>query len=336
MSRLGIGIVGLGRIANTHLDAIRQMTDSVELAGVVDVREDLVEQFASKTGATPYLSLNAALEDPRIEAVIVCLPHHLHAPVCKQIAEAGRHVLVEKVMALDVAEGEAMVAAAEANDVRLMVAHSRRFNRHLQNLKERIASGEIGRVLNLLYTFTVKFSSASAPPWWRSEASTGGLIYPMVGSHTLDFTLWMMDDREPVSVYAAGSSSNPEFEGDDDATVIVSFADGTHATNFLSINTHPAKHGALIVGEAGSASFSRSGSHGGRLLGVGSFEVYVNDEKVGSGESEPHEFVGQLSEFVAAIRERREPLSSGKSVIKQLRLIAAARESAATGKVVAI
>ncbi|HEY8529660.1 MAG TPA: Gfo/Idh/MocA family oxidoreductase [Paenibacillaceae bacterium] len=329
--KVRIAVLGLGRISRTHIDGIRHWPELCELYAVVDVQEHLAKSFSEEFGVRYYTSVDDAFADPNIDAVVVCLPHHLHKEVTVKACNAGKHVLVEKVMANSVAEGEAMVQAAEANGVNLMVAQSRRFftaTREAWNQRK-----NIGKITNMLYSFVCYFNVNTAPVWWRKKEYTGGLVYPMLGSHSIDFTLWMLDDRRPVSVYAQGASNNPDFEGDDDVTIIIGFDDGTHATNYLSINNRYPRHEALMIGQNGTIYFSQTGDHIG-LIGTADTDLYINGQLVMSGESKPHNFALQMKEFVDSIREKRQPSPSGREILLQLKIIEAAQRSAAEKRVV--
>lgn len=330
-SKVRVAIIGLGRISRTHIDAIQYWPDLCELAAVIDTQEQLALSFSKEYGVPYYTSVDEAFKDPGIDAVVICLPHFLHREIAVKAAEAGKHVLVEKVMANSVPEGQAMVDAAERNGVNLMVAQSRRFFIALQEARKQ--REKIGKITNLLYTFVCHFDVNTAPVWWRSKKATGGLVYPMQGSHSIDFTLWMLNDRRPVSVFAQGASNNPDFEGDDDVTIVIGFDDGTHATSFLSINNKPSRHEGLMIGKEGSIYFSQTGDHVG-LVGTAETDLYINGELIMSGEPLPHNFAVQMKEFVDSIRENREPVASGKEIMLQLKIIEAAMRSAEEKRVI--
>jgi predicted dehydrogenase len=239
---------------------------------------------------------------------------------------------VEKVMATSIEEGRRMVEAAAENDVNLMVGQSRRFFPSLREAKDRL--DEIGAPLNLQYTFACHFDVETAPAWWQHEEKTGGLVYPMLGAHSIDYTLWMLSDREPVAVYAEGASNNDTFEGDDDATLVIEFDDGTHATNFLSINTSPSVHRGLVVGSEGSISWDQHGDHSGDLVGVASTDLKINGEPLPEESGKPHNFALQMREFVDSIRDGRKPEAPGEEIMTQLRIIDAARRSAMEDRVI--
>ena len=333
LKKVRIAVIGLGRISRTHIDAIKYWPEYCELAAVVDVQEDLAKSFSAEFNVPYYTSVDKALSNPDIDAVVICLPHDLHEPICSQACQAGKHVLIEKVMATTVRAGENMVAEAKKNNVKLMVAQSRRFFLAFELLRKSLR--EIGKVKNMLYTFACFFDIKTAPKWWQSKESTGGLVYPMLGSHSIDFTLWTLDDRKPVSVFAQGASNNSDFEGDDDVTIVIGFDDGTHATNFLSINNKPSKHESLIIGEKGSIYFNQTGDHIG-FVGTASTDLYVNGQLVMTGEPLPHNFAVQMKEFATSILEDRQPMASGEEILLQLKIIEAAQQSAREEAVIKI
>lgn len=330
--KLGIAVIGCGRIGITHLEAMKELSNRIELAALVDTNPQVLQKVADQyKPLKAYSSLEEALADPRIEAAIVALPHSLHCPVTLQVARAGRHVLVEKPMAISVTEADRMIEAAEKAGVILMVGQSRRFIPALRLSKTYLP--QIGKPFNMLYLFMTLFSTSNAPAWWKSAANTGGLVFPMLGSHTMDYSLWLFDDRRPVTVYAKSYSSNPSFEGGDQGTVIIGMDDGTFITNHLSINTFPAVHDCVINGPLGTMSFSHQYTKG-KPVGRSKTDLYVKGEKVFDDDETEWSFLGELREFADAIAEKRKPSASGEIGRKVVRAIEAAMESARTGKVV--
>lgn len=333
MTKIGIAVIGLGRIGLSHIDAIQKNSNTCRLAAVVDANENLAVSVGRKYGVPHATTVADVLKDDSVQAVVVCLPHQAHAPVTIQAAGHGRHVLVEKVMATTLTDAAAMVNAAQANDVKLMVGQSRRFIAPIRTAKARI--GEIGKIMGVLYNFACFFDIDSAPAWWRSKEATGGLVYPMLGSHSIDFGLWICSDREPISVYASGSSNNPDFEGDDTATVVVNFDDGTNATSYLTINNRPSRHECLIVGTEGSIYFTHASDHEG-MIGVPSTDLFLNGHSIPETPSDPHCFTAQMAEFARAIQEGRAPEASGAEILTQMKILHAAQISSDEGRVITI
>src|SRR4051795_5660549 len=96
--KVKIAIIGLGRIARTHIDALNHWPELCELSAVVDINEDLARAYSEEFNVPYYISVEESLKDPNIDAVVICLPHNLHESVSVQASHAGKHVLVEKVM----------------------------------------------------------------------------------------------------------------------------------------------------------------------------------------------------------------------------------------------
>ena len=329
--KTGIAVIGCGRIGTTHLEAIKDLPEQADLVAIVDTNSGILGKMADKYGPKKtYSSMADALRDPEIEAVVVALPHHLHCPVTLQAVEAGRHVLVEKPMAISVAETDRMIEAASRANVNLMVAQSQRYIPALQLSKSYLP--KIGKPFSLIYLNMTLFNTSNAPGWWRTGANTGGLLFPMMGAHTLDYSLWLFDDHKPVSVFAKGYSNNPSFEGDDQGTVIIEMEDGSFITNHLSMNTSPPVRHCTINGTESTMSFSYRYKKG--LVGHIEADLIINGEAVFKDDAKDWDFRLQMKEFVNSINERRKPLTSGEFGRKVVRAIEAAMESARTKKVV--
>lgn len=325
---VGIAVVGTGRVGISHIEGVRAMPGVARLAAVVDANAPLGQGVAQRYGAKWYASIEAALADSEVQAVVVCLPHDVHAPVALAAMAGGRHVLIEKPLGISLAEVDTLNDAAARHGVVLMAGHSRRFFRALQVARENLPA--IGRLETLLYNFACIFDGRSAPPWWRSEQRTGGLVFPMLGTHSVDFTLWMFRDREPVRVYAQAHRMHPDFEGPDAASITITFADDTYATNFLTVSNQPYRHEGLLTGRDGSIHFSHEGDHIG-LIGDAATRLHINGELVLDGYLEPNCFALQIQEFGQAIMERREAATSGRRVRDVYRILEAAKLSAQEG-----
>jgi predicted dehydrogenase len=329
--KIGVAVIGLGRIGESHLDGVRQNPDAGYIAAVVDVDESRARSTAERYQTKCYLSLEEALTDPDIQAMVVCLPHHLHAPVSRQVMETGRHVLVEKPWATSLAEGKEVLAKAREKGVVFASGQSFRFNWALMEAKQRVARGEIGSPFEVLYIFGAPFDKSKAPPWWQDVKKTGGMIFTMSGSHTVDYTLWIYEGRKPVRVYAEARSINPDFEGMDEIIITIRFDDESMATNIISANIRPTKHECFIGGPEGRIDIIMRGGHvPGELVGIFSSDLLVNGELVRTDSPEFHQFAAQMKEFLAAISEQREPLVKHADLLTQMAIIDAAKQSAAT------
>ena len=326
--RLKIGIIGVGRIAQAHIDAALKITETVELTALCSRRAESMLEPAARAGVERlYTDYREMLTDPQVEAVIVCLPQDLHHKVCLAAAEASRHVLVEKPMTLTASEAMALTAAAEANGITLMVAQSRRFPKAVRELVRRLP--DIGNILRIHVLFLVCFREPPAA-WWRSAVRAGGLVILLQGSHSLDGVIWWKG-RMPETVFACASRRNPAWEGEDEADILCRFDDGAVASVHLSLSTEPPLHEAIVVGERGHLRLVE------KPLGPPFRFAYTleSNGKLVFTEPDSEAYVDQLAEFAAAIRAGRPPLASGAEIVPVMRVLDAARASAASGRPVA-
>jgi predicted dehydrogenase len=186
---VNIALLGLGFMGATHLQALREMV-GVRVAGVVtrDVRK-LPEGLGC-------LTLEGALADRTIDAVDICLPTHLHAPVALAALRAGKHVLVEKPMALDVASAESMIGEAERQGRVLMTAHVLRFWPAFVALAEAVCCNRYGGVRH------ARFERRAAVPGWGAwlldPAFTGGGAFDLL-IHDADMCLRLFGSPEAVA-----------------------------------------------------------------------------------------------------------------------------------------
>jgi predicted dehydrogenase len=327
---LGLGFIGSGRIAQAHLSAAANLSGHVRMVAIAGRRRDRAEAAARKYGIPAMVGdYRELLTNRDVDAVVITTPNDSHVAIACDAAKAGKHILVEKPMALDTASAETMVRAAEDGGVTLMVAQSRRFSDAVRELVRRLP--EIGEILRVHITFLVAFAQ---PPteWWRSSAQAGGLVILLQGSHSLDSIYWWLG-RTPQSIYAAAARTNAAWEGEDEADIVCRFAGGTTATVHLSLSTSPAIHEALVVGRTGHLRLIE------RPAGPPFENLYrleKNGEALLDGLQSPSLYTHQLREFADAVRERRSPLASGREILNVMRMLDAARASAQSGQPVVL
>jgi predicted dehydrogenase len=219
---LNIALVGCGFMGRMHAN-VYQMLPNATVAGVVGRRRDKVKAFAEEFNLSPFKSFEQALADPAVQAVDICLPTFLHADHAVAAAEAGKHVICEKPMALTVAEADRMVAAARANNVVLMIAHCIRFWPEYERLKELIDSGELGRLLSINLTRYGQFPTWGSDNWLGDESKCGGAALDM-HVHDTDFALHILG--EPTETFSRGSRDE---RGISQIFTTMTFAEGTIA-----------------------------------------------------------------------------------------------------------
>lgn len=329
-SRLRVGVIGCGRIAQAHLAAIEYLKEKVDLVAVSDIDErklmEAKERFGPAVITRHYEEL---LRHPEIEAVIITLPNHLHYPVALQAARAKKHILVEKPMALNTQQAKEMVDEAKRCGVILMVGQSRRFSDGVFELQRNLS--QIGDLFRIQVTFLAHFPS---PPtdWWKRSEEAGGLVIFLQGSHSIDSILtWLK--KVPIQVCTFSSRQNPQWEGEDEADILLSFEHGELASVHLSLNTSPAIHEAILVGTKGVLRLTEYAT--GRPFGFG-YHLDLDGKRIFSGDQIPSNYVLQLKEFVEAVQSGRKPIASGEEVLSTMKVLDAARQSERERRIIKI
>jgi predicted dehydrogenase len=328
--RIKLGVIGCGRIAQAHLGAYLNLRDDAELISVADIDGERAKETSTGSHVKKYhLDYREMLRDPEVEAVIIALPHYLHHPVTIDAAKASKHVLVEKPMALNVEEADGMVAAAEENKITLMVAQSRRFPDAAGYVFEH--RKDIGEIFRARASFMLNVSQAFAD-WWTSSSKAGGLVTSLLGSHAIDYVLWVMEDK-PSWVCASSFSRKDMWEGEDEVDILMHFDKRKVATVHLSMSTFPEFTEYLFIGEKGSIRLHEFDT--GKPFGH-AYKVELSGNTILEEEQDPPEFTAQLREFLSAIREGRVPLSSGREVRDVMHVIDAVMMSARDNSLVRI
>jgi UDP-N-acetylglucosamine 3-dehydrogenase len=180
---IGVGLIGLGEIGQVHLAGLRE-SPNAELVAICDLDADLVEQ--SRGSERVAESLDALLADDAVSVIDICLPHHLHAPFALQAIEAGKHVVLEKPMAMSVAECDRIIAAATAGNVAVGVSHNQLFYEPHARLGAMVELGELGE----LRTIRARLAIGGKYGAWRSDPDlAGGGLMMDAGVHRV----YMMD-----------------------------------------------------------------------------------------------------------------------------------------------
>lgn len=203
---IGVVLVGCGGIGNCHAYALSVLPD-VRLVGVVDVDEDRARDFARRFGAeTAATDLGRLLDRDDVDAVVITTANDMHAPLTIRALDAGKHVLVQKPMALSLAEADAMIAAADRSGKQLMVSFFEFFHPAFKRAKELVDAGTIGDVF--FYKAIMAWYMPSLDNWrFDPEVSGGGIL--MDGhSHHVAYFNWLVGDPEIVSVYGEFGTFN--------------------------------------------------------------------------------------------------------------------------------
>lgn len=201
MSKIKVGVIGVGNISNEHIQAYLRNPD-VELYAFCDINEDQLNKMGDKYGVSRrFTDMNDMLALPEIDAVSVCTWNAAHAPCTIAALNAGKHVLCEKPMSISKAYAEEMKAAAERNGKLLMIGFVRRFGNDCAILQDFINNDYFGE---LYYAKATYLRRKGNPGGWfgNKELSGGGPLIDL-GVHVIDLVRYLMGKPKAISVYGA-------------------------------------------------------------------------------------------------------------------------------------
>jgi predicted dehydrogenase len=323
-------------VARYHAQAIAA-TPGARLVAVCRAEAARTGEAATALGAPCETRFEALLARSDVDAVCLCTPSGLHAEQALAAARAGKHLLVEKPMALSLADADAMIGACRDAGVRLGVALQRRSDPATRELHAAIRAGELGRMV--LGTASVPYfrpqSYYESAAWRGTWALDGGGALMNQGIHLVDLLLWLMGG-EAVVVGASGAALEHAIEVEDCVVAALRFSSGARGALVATTAAAPGfPHRVEVYGTRGGAqiegdsvarwegSTPRPGS-----LASGSAEAGAGSSPTGIGVTGHRRLV---QDFTEAIREGREPLVSGEEGRRSLALVLAVYEAAGLG-----
>jgi scyllo-inositol 2-dehydrogenase (NADP+) len=348
MTTVGVGLVGYGFGNQAFHGPLIRETDGLEVRAVMTAnperRQLALEHFP---GVKIYEKYDELLADPRIDLVVISTPHSTHAPLTIQACEKGKHVVVDKIMALGVAEGEAMIKAAERAGVLLSVFHNRRWDCDYLTVKNALQKGLLGEPW-VIESSVVNFRTPPPPGQplpWRMQARYGGGIIRDWGAHLLDQAIQLLGN-DIRSVYADFQYRWPRIDVESAAVCWIRFNDGVRfrvEVGGISKIGRPrwyvrGSRGALVIDslDPQEAELKRqvviSGTEQARIPG----EKCRFESDVPGAELEilPGDYLAYYKNIAAALLEGAPLEVTPESVLDSLRLLEAIVASAASGTVI--
>lgn len=348
MDRIGTALIGCGKVGEVHALAFAGLEES-RFVAVYDPVPERAATFATRFGVRPYTNLDDLLADRDVQAVSICTPHPTHPDITVACAAAGRHILVEKPMAVDLKGCDRMIAAADRGGVRLGVISQRRFYEPVQRLRRAIDEGKIGRpILGVLMVFGWRDESYyRLDPWRGKWATEGGGVMLTQTTHQLDLFQWFMGPISELFGYW-DNLNHPYVEVDDSVVACVRFRSGGLGTVVLSNSQKPGLYAKIhIHGENGASVGVQTDGGSPLIFGVPQ-TVFppINDLWTVPGEetllaqwqaedtarcqivdvmSDYHRL--QIQDFLLAIIQRREPAVNGPEGRKHVELFTAVYRS---------
>ncbi|MDR1936067.1 MAG: Gfo/Idh/MocA family oxidoreductase, partial [Candidatus Accumulibacter sp.] len=328
-----VGIIGCGKVSDLHAAALKNAPEALFTA-VCSRSPEKASRYAERYGVQGFCDVGEMIARGGVEAAIVCTPHPAHRDAAVAAATAGAHVLVEKPLASSLQDCDDMLAAAKNAGVKLGLVCQRRFYSPTQRMRHAIDAGKIGKpalgtVLMLGWRDQNYYRS---DPWrgqWRAE---GGGVLVNQAPHQLDLLQWFMGPIDEL--YGVWSNLNhPYIEVEDSAVAVIRFKSGALGNIVVSNSQKPGIFGKVHVHGQNGASVGVQ-TDGGAMFIAGMSSVVeppVNDLWTVPGEeamleqwkqqdcdlfnglpdATAHYFQLQVSDFLRAVIDDREPLVSG-------------------------
>ncbi|MWV42188.1 gfo/Idh/MocA family oxidoreductase [Paenibacillus sp. HJL G12] len=337
MSKIKIAVFGCGAIAQRRHIPEYAANEHVELVAFADPKLERAEQMAETYGGKAYASYEELLKHEEVDAVSVCTPNYLHAPMTIAAANAGKHVLVEKPMACTTEEGEQMIAAARKNGVYLMVGHNQRLMPPHVKAKEILDSGKLGKVLNFRTSFghpgPEGWSVDGAGSWFfRKEEAIMGAMGDL-GVHKSDFIRYLLNDEVSEVAAFIGTLHKEGTKVDDNATCILRMKSGAIGTLVASWTQYRGGDNSTVLWCENGVM--KIGTVDGDEVIVELTNGTVETYKVGAmATNEKQVPSGVIDAFVESLVTNTPPAISGEEGLSSLQVILAAFESEKTGQIV--
>lgn len=337
------GLVGSQFITTIHAESIKSVPDA-EIIAVMSPTPGNAEKFAKHHGIAHYFTkLEEMLALPEIDVIVIGAPNYLHCDITLKAAAAGKHVICEKPLCMNLQEADQMIAACKEANVKLMYAEELCFAPKYVRLKTLLDEGVLGKPV--LLKQSEKHDGPHAPHFWDVERSGGGVTMDM-GCHGIEFFRWVLGRQKVKSVYAQMGTyvHTDKTIGDDNSILILEFENGVVAmaeeswTKLGGMDDRAEIHGSEGVAYAdllqGNSiqTYSTKGigyavEKAGNTIGW-SYVIYEEAWNYG--------FPQEFAHFTDCIKNDKQPLVTGEDGKAVLEIIYAAYESAGTGRKVTL
>jgi len=325
MTRIKVGLIGGGGIATAHIRGFREHADRIVATAVADVVPETLARRAEELHAVPYRDYADLIREADIDAVDICLPHHLHKDAIVRAADAGKHILCEKPLCLTAEEAHEVRAAVQGNGVTLMCAHNQLFLPAVAKARALLEAGAIGKVYEVRTTDSFHNDFDPSNMGWRASAATSGGGELIDTGYHPTYLLLHLAGGSPVEATAMLSTHRLTFmEGEDSAQVLVRFDNGVVGQMVTSWAYDPAPitERFSAVGELGSIHADPKGTTLTLTLRSGSSETWTFEPV--------HSYVAEIGHFADSLLNGTRPIHTEVEGIEALGILLAAYEGART------
>jgi UDP-N-acetyl-2-amino-2-deoxyglucuronate dehydrogenase len=334
-----IAVVGCGRISRNHFDAIRRV-EGLDVVAVADIVPERARAAATEHGVPAFESLEATLASVECDIVAIATPSGLHPAHGIVAANAGKHVVSEKPMAISLEGADALIEACDSNGVKLFVVKQNRLNPAIQLVKRAVEKGRFGRIHSA--NCTVRWARPQeyydqAP--WRGTWEMDGGAFMNQASHYVDLIQWLAG---PVaSVTAMTATQERKIQAEDSGAAVLRFQNGAIGVLDVTMLTYPRNlEGSLtILGDRGSVKIGGTAVN---RVDTWLFEDYDDDDKLieAAATSPPSVYgyghQGYYQNVLRVLRGEARPDTDGAEGRKSLEIIVAIYESARIGRTVSL
>lgn len=316
---VGLCLVGCGRISAAHLAAVAALPGAVRLVATVDRDIAAAARAAEPFGAQPYASLEAALANPEVEAVLVASPNALHVPQAGAVVASGRHVLVEKPLAGNGADARELARMARERGVVLAVGHTFRHGPAVRYLQDHFS--QFGTLRAVQVSACVHWDGPQAP-WWAERQPDEGLILSLFAPHSLDFVQLCMGGDDPLRVHAEATRWQAGWQGEDEAMITLAYPGRRLAQVYISYNQPCVIDRKVLHFSGGVVDIEDTE----RLLFNGEVLVepapgVLRNPRAMGGRDLAHFFRTQLAEFALAVRGQPHRCVTGDDAARGIDLL---------------
>ena len=337
---LKFALIGCGRIGKRHAEIIGNgQVSSAKLTAVCDHVEERAREFGARYSVPHYIDFREMMREMSrdIDVINVLTPSGMHAVNCLALASYGKHIVVEKPMALTLSDADAMIRACDQAGVKLFVVKQNRYNLPVQKLKEAVDAGRFGKLV--LGTVRVRWCRTQEyydQDRWRGTWAEDGGVFANQASHHVDLLEWIMGPVE--SVYAKATTALVKIEAEDTGVVVLKFVSGALGVIEATTAARPKDlEGSIsILGENGAVEIDGFAVNRMKTWNFKDDEDSDRDVMERYRENPPNVYgfghVRFLQHVVDCIKHDRAALVDGLEGRRSLELITAIYESVETGK----
>jgi UDP-N-acetyl-2-amino-2-deoxyglucuronate dehydrogenase len=238
MKKINVGLLGCGRIAQFHLDALRGLPESFNIIAVADLLADRSETIAIRYGAKAYTSLPSMLQNEKLDLIVLCTPSGLHPAQAKLCAEAGIACLSEKPFGCSYQEALEVVELFESKKIPLFVVHQNRYNPTVQKVRKWFDDGVLGQLYliqaNIFWHRPQAYYDAES---WRGKRALDGGAFMNQASHYVDLVQWF--GGEIVSIKSEIATLSRQIECEDTGAAVIRFKSNLIGVIAVTMLTYP-------------------------------------------------------------------------------------------------